>query len=142
MSYLQRTAEGVTIARTVPAGESDRIEWTVPQDATVEAASARIYTGAENTLRLKLKHRPATASEQQLVVPAEGDGDGKDYIDGDDDDWSWNLSVPVEKGDTLVVEHNNTDGTNAHNYRVNIDVDYMGGVERAVAGIGELVGVR
>jgi len=142
VSYLKRTAEGLTFARQVPADESDRLTWEVGNDATVEGVTARIYRGAENTLHLRLKHIPASGSPSQLVEPAADDGDGKDYIDGDDDAWEWDLSVPVEEGDLLVVEHENTDGSNAHNYRVNMDIDYMGGVERAAQGIAEFLGVR
>lgn len=138
---LNKSKNGLTFARQVPATESDRLEHEVQQAATVEGVTIRIYTGAENTLRLTVKHRPASGSEALLVDTVEDGGDGKDYIDGDDERYQWDVSHPVEKGDVLVVEHDNTDGSNAHNYRVNMDIDYMGGTERLFAGIKSLLGV-
>lgn len=138
MSYLRRTKNGVSFGATVPAASDERLVHELTTDATVEGVSVRIYRGAENTLRLTLTHVPASGSPSDLVETVDG---GKDYVDGDDDLYQWDTSVPVEDGDELVVEANNTDGTNAHNFRVNMDLDYMSGVQRAGRGIAETLGV-
>lgn len=139
---LKKQKHGLTFARQVPAAESDRLAYEVQEDATLEGVTARIYKGAENTLRLNVLHIPASGSPTSLVENVDADGDGKDYIDGDDDAWTWEPSVPVEEGDSLVVDHENTDGSNAHNYRVNMNLDYMGGTERLLAGIKAVIGGR
>jgi len=138
---LKKTKQGLTFARTVPAAESDRLVYEVQNDATIEGVTARIYKGAENTLRLNVKYISTSGSPVSLVENVDADGDGKDYIDGDDDEWNWEPSVPVEEGDKIVVEHRNMDGSNAHNYRVNMNLDYMGGVERATKSLLTALGV-
>lgn len=141
---MKKNKNGLTFARTVPATEDDRLTYEVTRDATIEGVTARIYQGAENTLRLNFKIQPANGSEVFLVEPADASEDGsagKKYIDGDDDDWKWNVSHPVEKGDVLVVEYHNTDGSNAHNFRANMNIDYMGGTSRLLQGIKSLLGV-
>lgn len=138
---LKKSRHGLTFARQVPALEDDRLVHEVDEDATVEGVTARIYQGAENTLRLNVKHIPASGSPVSLVETVDDDGDGKDYIDGDDDAWSWRPAVPVEQGDKLVVDYENTDASNAHNFRVNMNMDYMGGTDRLVSGIKSFLGV-
>jgi hypothetical protein len=139
---MRKNKNGLTFARQVPATEAERLTYEVSRDATIEGVQARIYAGAENTLRLNFKIQPANGSELFLVEPADtDDGSGKDYIDGDDDDWNWNVSHPVEKGDKIVVEYDNTDGSNAHNFRANMNIDYMGGTSRLLQGIKSLLGV-
>lgn len=139
----RETRDGLTFARQVPAGESDQLAHEVEEPATVESVQTRIYQGAENTLRLRLYHI-ADGSRSRLIEhvgdPDAGGGGTKDYIDGDDDDYRWDVSVPVERGDTLVVDHENTDGSNAHNYRVNMDVDHLGGSGRLLAGLRSVLG--
>lgn len=136
---VTKSRDGLTFARQVPASEDDRLAYEVQDDATVEGVTARIYPGAENTLHLRVKHIPVSGSPTPLVETVDSDGNGKDYIDGDDDSWTWQPSVPVEKGDVLVVEHENTDGSNAHNYRVNMNIDYMNGRDRALSALKSLV---
>lgn len=138
---LQESRHGLTFARQVPANEDDRVAYEIREDATVEDVQARIYQGAENTLRLNIQHIPTSGSPVSIVEPAD-DGDGKGWIDGDDDDYRWSVSVPVERGDELVVDYENRDANNAHNFRVNMDIDYMGGTERLIAGIKRFLGVR
>lgn len=137
---MNRSKFGLTFARQVPAAEDDRVAYEVQRDATVEGVEARIYSGAENTLHLTIKHIPATGTPTPLVGTVDEDGTGKSYIDGDDDVYNWDVSHPVEKGDILVVDHDNTDGSNAHNYRVNMNLDYMDGTDRILGGIRGLLG--
>lgn len=124
MSDPDESRDGITFAEQVPATEEDRLSWKVENPATLEGVSARIYRGAENTLRLNLYHI-AQGGEVEIVEPI-----GKDYIDGDDDVYEWQISRSLQVGDRLQVKHHNTDGANAHNYRVNMDIDYNGGLSR------------
>jgi len=137
MSFLRRDKNGISFGATVPATEIRRLTYDVTNDATVESASVRIYRGAENTLQLRLKHLPEQGAPSDLVETV----GPKQYIDGDDERYDWNLGVPVEDGSVVVVEAENTDGINAHNFRVNVDLDYLGGTERAVRGLAEAAGV-
>lgn len=125
---VSKPKSGSTIARQVPATEDDRLSWTVPRDGTLEHLAVRIYEGAENTLRLNIYHEHTNGGQELLIQP-----EGKGYIDGDDDLWPWDLSVPVRQDDKIVVDYENTDGTNAHNFRVTLDVDYYNGLDRAAS---------
>lgn len=120
-----RPKSGSTIAKQVPATDQDRVSWRVPRDGTLEKLAVRIYIGAENTLRLNVYHEHEDGGQELLIQPQ-----GKNFIDGDDDRWEWDLAVPVRQNDAIVVDYENTDGTNAHNFRVTLDVDYYNGVER------------
>lgn len=121
-----QTKEGVSVAKQVPANTTDTETYAVRRDATVESVQVRIYQGAENDLHLKLQvRRRGTEQVDNLVQRT-----GKSYIDGDDDVYHFDISAPVENGDKLRVWYDNNDGANAHNFRVNFDLDYLSGLER------------
>lgn len=124
-----RTA--VSFGRQVPAAtvseESRKLEF----DATVERVSVRIYRGAETTLSVTPLVRTADGNEFSLVELV-----GKQSVDGDDDKFIFDVSEPVEEGDEIVVRSKNNDGKNAHNYRVNVEIDAAGGVERVIDALG------
>lgn len=135
MSVFERGATGKTFAEQTPAATSGRLVWQVPRDATIEHVAARVYPGAETTMRLRIKKIPLSGSPVDVV-----DQEGKEWIDGDDDYHEWEPSVPVEEDAVVVVEYQNNDGSNAHNWRVNMTVDYLGGVSRIGHAISQRLG--
>jgi hypothetical protein len=128
-SVPERTS--VTWAEQVPAGDDDVLAYELPADATVENVRVRIYPGAENTLRVTPQVRTRSNNTFPLLETR-----GKDYVDGDDDTWQFGVSESVEEGDKIQVRRENTDGQNAHNYRVIVDVDYLGGTGRLASIFG------
>ncbi len=127
---------GQTIAKQVPAAESGSLTVSPGAAGTIEKMKLRVYTGAENTLRLRPQIK-SNGSFQDLLDYA-----GKSYVDGDDDVWSWELGEPIEADEELVIRYENRDGSNAHNFRATFSVDHLGGVERAVSAVkGILPGV-
>jgi hypothetical protein len=61
--------------------------------------------------------------------------EGKQYVDGDNDMFEFAVSEELERGEEIVIEVENTDGSNAHNWRTTIDVDYRGGLESVLDGV-------
>lgn len=118
---------GLSFAKQVPAATTETLEQKVQEDATVEHVQVRIYPGAELTTRVY----PEIVLDGSDPVPLiEYPEDGKQYIDGDDDTWSFDVSEPVQEDDLIRVRVENNDGSNAHNVRVNIETDELGGIDR------------
>lgn len=124
---------GVTISDRVPAGATNRkMRYRVPRDGTVEAFSLRIYSGAELDLEIKpYVVQKADEGQTDLIRMV-----GKDHLDGDDDVYRFDTSVPVEQGDEIVLSATNQDGSNAYDYRSNIEIDHAGGLSRLTQVIG------
>lgn len=131
----KETKDGVSFATEAAAGASDELVYAVDRPATVEHVTARIYSGAETTLELVPVVRTVDENERPLVELV-----GKPAIDGDDDSYEWNISQEIEKNEEIVIKYTNTDGSNAHNFRVNVDIDHLGGVERAESIARRLLG--
>jgi len=125
---MSDTKNGLSIAREVSPDTSGYEGVEMERDGTVESVSVRIYQGAENTLRLRVL-RVRDGSQIQIVQLH-----GKEWIDGDDDVYRWEVSEPVEQGDEIVVQFNNSDVDNSHNFRLNVDVDYAKGTSRSILG--------
>jgi len=122
--------DGFTLSDQVPAGATEReVEVTVDTDATIERLSIRIYTGAELDLELRplVRTTGGGSRDEPLLEYA-----GKEYLDGDDDRYTWDLAQPIEDGEKIVIEATNNDGSNAYDYRANVDVDYHGGTGRSL----------
>lgn len=124
----------VTFADQVPASSTQKITYDVPKDATIEHAQVRIYQGAELDLQLQIYIDQGEDEGSTDVIRTVG----KDYIDGDDDDYPFDLSMPIERGDTLVLEATNNDGSNAYDYRVNMEFERAGGAMRPLAMLKEV----
>lgn len=123
--------EAVSFSDHVPAGDSTELTLTLPADATVERLAVRIYTGAELDLQLRAEvQQGENAPARPLVQHV-----GKDYIDGDDDFHEWDLSQSVEEGDAIVITAENNDGSNAYDFRANMDIDYASGGLRLFGGV-------
>lgn len=120
---VQEKKTSLTFATEVAAGGSGRISKEFTRDATVEHVQSRIYPGPGTDLKLKILTVTIEGNRRQIV-----ETHGKDDIDGDDDFYEWFPSEPIQKEDELVVEFDNQDTTNPHNFRVNFTVDYVGGV--------------
>lgn len=122
---------GQSLAKQVPAATEDEVSIPLDGPATVESLMLRIYVGAENTLRLRPMKKKNNGYEDLLDYA----DDGKHYVDGDDDVWEWDLSVPVGEDEEIVIRYDNRDGSNAHNFRANLDVDYFGGTKRVLEAV-------
>lgn len=123
--------EPFSLSDSVSPNSTQTVEAEVVGDGTLESFSVRIYPGPE--LQLKITpfiHRDSGNGPRLPLVTAEG----KEVIDGDDDKWTWSPSKAVNEGDLIIVEAENTDGTNSYDYRVNFDVDYRGGINDWIGG--------
>jgi hypothetical protein len=121
--------DSFSISEQVPANSSSEQVVEVPSDATIERLQVRIYTGAELDLNITPVVRTSTGQERPIVKLR-----GKSVIDGDDDFYEFAPTKPIQDNDKLVVKATNT-GTNALDYRVNIDVDYRNGLVSFVGGL-------
>lgn len=123
--------EAVTFSDQVPAGSTEVLTLTVPEDATVENVALRIYAGAELSLKVRMFVDPVgNTANQPLVEPV-----GKGHVDGDDDYHEWDLSRSVSEGDEIVVEAENVNSDYAYDYRVNMEIDYASGLRRFLGGV-------
>ena len=120
------TKNGLTFSESVGPEETEELSYTVPADATVESIKVRIYPGPELDLTLTI-HRIDNASGERISMLRTV---GKDVIDGDNDVWEWDVSIPVPARDDIVVEASNADDTETYDFRVNMDLDELGGVRR------------
>lgn len=128
---VEQEREGLTLSDHVPAGATDQeVSVKIPQSATVERLSVRIYTGAELDLELYPYIQREDGTRQPLLELV-----GKEYIDGDDDLYEWTLSRPIESGDEITISATNNDGSNAYDYRANLDLEYAGGLSRIFGGV-------
>lgn len=128
------TRDGVTLSAAVAPGGEETIRYEAEENSTVEEVSVRLYDGAEFTLRLypRIERKDGT-NDYDLVELA-----GKEYIDGDDELFHWSVSEPLREGDEIVVEAINHDGNNERNFRMNCDIDSLGGTSRGLARIIDL----
>jgi hypothetical protein len=132
-SRARTDRDAYSIAESVAAGATSEQTIELPADATIERVQVRIYVGAELDLELQPIIRDDTGTERPIVKFG-----GKNYIDGDDDFYQFSPSKPVKDNEEIVIRATNNDATVALDYRVNLDVDYAGGVERLFETIGGL----
>lgn len=123
--------DGITLSDHVIAGATDQeVSISVDAGATIERVAARIYDGPQ----LDLELRPMIKTNDNQYRPLLEYG-GKQYIDGDDDVYEWAVAQSIEAGEEIVVKATNQDGSNAYDYRMNFDLEYEGGVGRAISSI-------
>lgn len=118
--------DGFTLGEQVGANSSSEVVAEIPENATIERLSLRIYGGPEHDLNIVPTRRTSGQGGKRdypLVRMF-----GQDHIDGEDDRFVWNISRAVEKGEKVVMKAENTDPNNPHHYRANLDVDYRGGL--------------
>ena len=123
----QERKRGISFAEQTDGESTDEVVHTVVSPATIEQIHARIYPGPENELELVLQHRSRESSQWVSLITHEG----KQFLDGDNDTWEFDVAIPVAKDDEIrVVATNNA--TEEYDWRVNMDVDELGGVRRAI----------
>jgi len=97
----------------------------VKKDGTVEKLEFRIYSGAEDTLRINAyKRDQETDSKRQIIETP----DDQDFIGGNEDFFTFKTSTAVTSDDEIVIEYENTDGSNPHRYKINMEIDRTNGV--------------
>lgn len=129
--------KAVRFEANVAAGESKKLTREIDEPATVEQCTVRFYRGPE----LAVEVRP-------LRIPDNGNGRpqplvdivGSESIIGDGDKWVFDISEPVEKGDELEMQVENTASADPNvdlSYTVIIDLslDREGGLLRPFRGI-------
>lgn len=123
MYRLRGETESVSIGKQVSSSSTESISYTAKADGKIEGTlQLRIYAGAENSLHITLEIVDANGEmRKELVTPK-----GKGYIDGDDDFYQWSISEKIHKGEKVRVTGENTDGTYAYDFRVNLSVNYEG----------------
>ena len=132
----------IRFATNVAAGETKTLTRTIDEPATVEQLVVRFYQGPELAVQVTPRRIPDNGEgrPQEMVEVI-----GKDWIDGDGDKWPFDLSEPVEKGDVLEVEIQNTAEPDPNvdlSYDISVDMslDREGGLLRPVRGVlGRLI---
>lgn len=134
---VQESQTPVSFSASVSPNTSGRLSYDNQRDATIEHVQVRIYAGAELDLELKLLVVTRSGNRRQIVELV-----GKDVIDGDDDFYTFHPAEPVQSDEQIVIEHENVNANNTYDYRVNMDLDYEGGVHRALEdALGREIGV-
>jgi len=130
MSLLDQIFQRVDIkplhfGRKVGKSTEGKETYDVKKDGTVEQVEFRIYSGAEDTLQLNIfKEDENTDSKRKIIETP----DDQEFIGGNEDFFTFNTSVPVTSDDKIVVEYENTDSSNPHRYKMNMEIDRTGGV--------------
>jgi len=110
--------------RKVGASTTGKETYDVKKDGTLEEVEFRIYSGAEDTLKLNIYViNDETDSKRQIVETP----DQQDFIGGNEDFFTFRTSEELTNNDKIVVEYENTDGSNPHRYKVNMEIDRTGG---------------
>lgn len=123
---MHDTRRPVSIGYTADPGEQDTLTHEVQHDATVEKLVPRFYAGCETTVEVNI-YVVSSGDATKLVETV-----GKDHLDGENDEWTFRPSEPVEKGDEIMIQFENTDSENPHRFRVNFELDREGGKMRSI----------
>jgi hypothetical protein len=110
--------------RKVSAGTEGRESYDIKKDATIEMLEFRIYSGAEDTLKLNayIEDEETNSKKQIIETP-----DDQAFIGGNEDFFTFRATESVTSDDRLVIEYENTDTTNPHRYKMNVELDRTGG---------------
>jgi len=123
--------EAISLSDQVAAGSTQTLTYKVPEEATVERFAVRIYVGAELDLEIDPYIKTDGNEPNRTLI----DLVGKQYIDGDDDRYEFDLSRSIPDSAEIVLEATNNDGSNAYDYRANLEIDYASGASRFLGGI-------
>lgn len=126
--------ESFSFGKNVAGGANGEMTRKVTKPGTVEYVSVRIYPGPETDLEIELLVDPTEGNTRELVETI-----GKDVIDGDDDTYEFHPSHPLEKDDNIMIRYTNQDSTNPFDFRVNVDVDYRGPLDRLASALRGVV---
>lgn len=130
----QVTRKGYNFSSTVNADSTEIEKVVAKHDATIEHVHTRFYPGQQLDLQLKLQVVAQDGTKKEIVDPV---GE-RSYVAGDDDKFNWDISVPVEKGDTIRVVAQNVETQYDYDYVANMEVDRLNGLERITSKLGDL----
>jgi len=105
-------------------------------DARVEEVAVRFYQGPRLALRVRpFVRRERSGGRVERVALVDYADESDEFVSGDDDMFVLPTSVPVEAGETLGVEVENTtgrDGVEPHPYafRAQLEIDEADGTSR------------
>lgn len=122
--YEDRDVKPLHFARKVSAGTSGEYKYNIQKDGTIEQFELRIYSGAEDELEVNVYVKNEDTGLKQKIVETPDD---QSYIGGNEDFFRFNASQKVTNEDKIVIDYNNTDGNNAHRYKINLEIDRTGG---------------
>jgi len=123
--FAKRNIKPLHFGRKVGASTSGTETYQVKKDATLEQLEIRIYSGAEDTLRLNVYKKDDETDTKKQVVETP---DEQEFIGGNEDFFTFRTSTSLTSEDKIIVDYENTDGSNPHRYKVNMELDRTGGV--------------
>lgn len=111
------TKFGMSFAKDVSPDTSGSLVHEVESDLRVTRLTLRFY-GSETLLNLNPIVKTRNGSEVRLVQTI-----GQRDIDGHKEKMEWEIDEPVNEGDEIIVEFENTDTDYSHDFRVNMNVE-------------------
>ena len=123
--FAERDIKPLHFGRKVGASTEGTETYDVAKDATLEKLEIRIYSGAEDTLRLNVYKRDQETDSKRKIIDTPDD---QEFIGGNEDFFEFRLTESVTSDDEIIVEYENTDGSNPHRYKVNMELERTGGV--------------
>lgn len=130
MSFLDQIFQKIDVkplhfGRKVGASSSGTERYNVKKNGTIEKIAIRIYSGAEDTLQLNVFKDNDEVDNLQKIIETPDD---QNFIGGNEDFFTFEISEEVTQEDEIVVEYDNTDGSNPHRYKINMEIDRTGGI--------------
>lgn len=107
----------------------DTQRFKVPQNCTIERVIIRFYSGPQSDLRVNpyVEHFDEIIGNCIQYV-----NKNYPYIDGDNDIFEYKISKHAFKNEYICVDYENINSTYAYDMIVDIEVDYLKGVERVI----------
>ncbi len=116
----------VRFAGEVDPGDTETLEYDLPEAATVTELRIRIYEGPQLDLHITPyaeRGDPESRRDRTPLITTVG----KDYVDGEDDDWVFHVNEDLDRLDSLVIEAENKDPTHPYNFAVQATLSRGGG---------------
>lgn len=120
--------ETVQFKTVVTAGTLKTLSYTIKADATVERIFGKFYPGQEGVLHVHPYLRLNGDRHEELVTYPTGTDQ---FLSGDDQIYDFAIDFPVNTGDQIMVDADNTLGTYDYTLDITFEVDYMAGKDRA-----------
>lgn len=139
MSFIKKLLtdqrrETVVLQSEVPASTTSWKEiasWTVPADATIESLRVWHVPNSEDAL----KTQPKVSREgSETHIPEYADEGGEFFLTGEPDGSPVSTGEPVSQGDNIMVRAKNENTNYAYRFRIEVTVDYAGGLSRVLGG--------
>lgn len=122
--FQKEDMKALHFARKVSAGTTGSFKYGVQKDGTIESLTVRIYSGAEDQLRLNIYVLDQETDSKKKVVETP---DEQGFIGGNEDVYEFDVSKEVTSDDFILIEYENDDGSNPHRYKMNLQIDRTGG---------------